>query len=52
MTNNTGSGLGFVLGVLGLVALASYLTKKKCQWCNFENPPNATICFNCGRFIR
>ena len=46
--NNTGSGLGIILGILGLVALASYFSKKKCSNCGCENPYDAKICFSCG----
>ena len=30
MVDNTGSGLGIVLGVFGLTALGQYLDRKKC----------------------
>lgn len=51
MSENTGSGLGIILGLLGLVALASFITRKKCNTCGCENPPNAIICSSCGRTL-
>ncbi len=47
-TQNTGSGLGIVLGILGLVWLANYLSDKKCPFCGYSNPSNAVLCSNCG----
>ena len=49
---NKGSGLGIILGVLGLVALASYFNKKKCPRCNYENPPEAFSCVSCGGILK
>ncbi|MBR9701308.1 hypothetical protein GOV13_00110 [Candidatus Pacearchaeota archaeon] len=51
MSENTGSGLGIVLGFLGLVALASYLNKKRCPQCGYENLGGAIICYHCGGHI-
>ena len=45
---NTGSGLGIILGVLGLFGLAYYFNRKKCPKCQFENPPESTHCHSCG----
>lgn len=45
---NTGSGLGIILGALGLFGLAYYLNRKKCPRCHFENPPESSSCCSCG----
>jgi hypothetical protein len=47
ISENTGSAFGVILGILGLVWLATYLSKKRCPICNCENPSDAIICFNC-----
>jgi len=49
--SNTGSGLGIVLGIIGLVWLANILSKKKCPHCGCENPPDAQICHFCRRML-
>lgn len=51
-SGNTGSGLGIILGILGLVALASYFSKKKCLRCGYENPPEAFSCISCGEVLK
>jgi len=51
-TQNTGSGLGILLGILGLVWLADFLSKKKCPYCGCENPPQASKCYLCGGNIK
>lgn len=52
MSEGKGSALGIILGILGLVALASYLNKKKCPHCGYENPSDAIVCSSCGRSLR
>ncbi len=46
--DDSGSGLGVLLGLVGLVGLAYYLGRKKCPKCQHENAPEATHCCNCG----
>lgn len=48
-SQNTGSAIGIILGALGLVWLATYLSKRKCPACGYENPSDAKLCCNCGR---
>lgn len=50
--NNTGSGLGIVLGIVGLVWLANILSKKKCSHCGYDNPPDAQMCSFCGSWLK
>lgn len=45
---NTGSGLGIILGALGLFGLAYYLNRKKCPRCQVENSPESICCYACG----
>lgn len=40
--------LAIALGVLGLVAVAKILDKKKCTSCGAQNSPNSSQCTSCG----
>ena len=48
MAKDDGAAIGILLGILGLVILATILGKKKCKKCGFENPKENKVCSNCG----
>ena len=48
MAKDDGAAIGILLGILGLVALAAILGKKRCKNCGFENLTENNVCSNCG----
>lgn len=48
MAKDDGAAAGIILGILGLVALAALLSKKKCKNCGFENSGGSVVCGRCG----
>ena len=47
MGKDDGAAIGILLGILGLIALAAILGKKKCKNCGFENSKESKVCSNC-----
>jgi len=46
--DDTGSGAGILLGILGLTFLAYALSKKRCVYCQQEMPSWSKRCAFCG----